>query len=66
MVRMPIVRIDLWEGRESDAKRELIRSVSKAVSETLGIPVEHVHIVINDVPKENWGIKGEQASRIEF
>lgn len=63
---MPIIKIDLWAGRNDDEKRELIRSVSRAVADTLGIPIEHVHIVINDVPKENWGIKGEQASGMKF
>lgn len=63
---MPIIKIDLWTGRNDDEKGELIRSVSRAVADMLGIPIEHVHIVINDVPKENWGIKGEQASRMKF
>lgn len=63
---MPIIKIDLWAGRNDDEKRELIKSVSNAVAETLGIPIEHVQVVINDVPKENWGIKGDQASRMKF
>lgn len=66
MILMPIVKIDIWEGRDAEKKRELIHAVSKAVADTLGIPIEHVQIVINDVPKENWGIKGEQASRLKF
>ena len=61
---MPIVKIDLWEGRGRDTKRNLIQSVSKAVSGSLDIPVDHVHVVLNDVPKDNWGLEGEQASRI--
>ena len=63
---MPIIKIDLWAGRNDDEKRELIQSVSKAVADTLGIPIEHVQVIINEVPKENWGIKGEQASRMKF
>jgi 4-oxalocrotonate tautomerase len=59
---MPVVKIDMWEGRSASEKGKLIGSVSRAVSEALGIPVEHVTVVINDVPKENWGMRGEQAS----
>ena len=62
---MPIVKIDMWNGRDKDAKKKLIQSVSKAVSESLNIPIEHVHIVINDVSKDNWELKGEQASKVE-
>ena len=61
---MPVVKIDLWEGRTKEKKEELIRSVTSAVAETLGIPREHVTIIINDVPKDNWGLEGEQASKI--
>lgn len=60
---MPVVKIDLWEGRDSETKRKLIQSVSKAVSESLGIPVEHVQVIMNNVSKEDWGLNGEQASR---
>ncbi len=63
---MPLVKIDLWAGQERDVKRELIQSVSKAVSESLGIPIEYVHIVLNEAPKDNWGLHGDQASRLDL
>ena len=61
---MPFVKIDIWEGRDRDTKRLLIQSVSKAVHESLDIPIEHVHVVISEHHKDNWGLHGEQASRI--
>lgn len=60
---MPIVRIDLWEGRDSETRRELIRAVSEVVSERLGVSVDHVRVVLNEIPRENWGIGGEPASQ---
>jgi phenylpyruvate tautomerase PptA (4-oxalocrotonate tautomerase family) len=27
----------------------------------LGIPIDHVKILIREIPKENWGIRGGQA-----
>jgi 4-oxalocrotonate tautomerase len=62
---MPIVKIDLYEGRDRDTKRKLIQNVSKAVAESLEIPIEHVHVVLNDPSTDNWGLKGEQVSRIK-
>lgn len=61
---MPFVKIDMWEGRDKEAKKKLIQAVSRAVAESLGISIDWVHVVINDVPKDNWGLKGEQASEI--
>lgn len=61
---IPIVKIDLWEGRDAAAKEKLIKSVTKAVSESVGCPESAVHIIINDVKRENWGTGGEQASRL--
>jgi len=59
---MPVVRIDMWEGRDKETKRKLIQSVSKAVADSLGIEVDRIEIILNDVPKDNWGKKGEQSS----
>lgn len=61
---MPIIRIDMWEGRDKPTKRKLIQAVSKAIAETLAIPADRIHIIISDVPKDNWGLKGEQASEL--
>lgn len=59
---MPIVRIDLGKGREKEKKRELIKSVTSAVVNTIGCPPEAVHIIINKIEKDDWGIGGEAAS----
>ena len=55
----------MWEGRDKDTKRELIQAITKAVSETLNVSAEQIHVIINEVPKDNWGIVGEQASRLD-
>ncbi|MBN1156898.1 2-hydroxymuconate tautomerase family protein [Candidatus Woesearchaeota archaeon] len=63
---MPIVTIEMWEGRDKELKRKLIQNVTKAVSETLGIAEDHTQAIIHEVPTDNWGIRGEQASRMKF
>lgn len=61
---MPIVEINLWKEKADDAVRErLIEEVSKKVSETLGAPIHAVEVIINEVPKANWGKGGVQASK---
>jgi len=61
-IGMPIVRIDLWKGREKEKKRELIEKITSAVVDAIGCPIEAVHVIINEVEKDNWGIGGTPAS----
>ena len=55
---MPMVRIEMFEGRSDEVKAELIRKVTKVVAETVGAPIEHTQVVIFDVPKKHWGMGG--------
>ncbi len=59
---MPIVKIDLWKGRDKQIKKELIEKVTTVISEVVGCPAEAVHIIINDIDKDNWGIGGDLSS----
>ncbi|OGC06945.1 hypothetical protein A2526_04315 [candidate division WOR-1 bacterium RIFOXYD2_FULL_36_8] len=58
---MPIINIQMWPGRDKEAKKRLIDSVTEAVSSSICCPKEAVQIIIEDIPKENWGINGKQA-----
>ena len=58
---MPIVNIGIWEGRSIEQKEKLIQNVTKAVCDVVGCPPEAVIVVIEDIPKENWGQSGKQA-----
>lgn len=59
---MPIVTISLWTGRDKEVKKQLIHNVTKTVCDTVKCPPEAVIVVIEDIPKENWGIGGKQAA----
>jgi 4-oxalocrotonate tautomerase len=54
----------MWEGRTPEQKEKLIKAINKAFEESLGVAPESLHIVIHDVPKINWGTRGQQASKI--
>jgi len=58
---MPIVHVYMWSGLSREAKEKIIKGITK-VFEELGIPGHAVEVVIHEVPKENWGVGGEQAS----
>ena len=54
------ISIDAFPGRSLDAKRALYRGIVEKL-EGLGVPRDHVKILLREVPKENWGIRGGQA-----
>jgi len=60
---MPVVIIEMWEGRTEEQKGRLIKGITRAFEET-GVKAEWLNIIIHDVPKSNWGMLGEQASKV--
>lgn len=59
--RCTYVSIDAFEGRSLDAKRRLYQEIVENL-EPLGIPRDHVSILLRDVPLSNWGIRGGVAA----
>jgi phenylpyruvate tautomerase PptA (4-oxalocrotonate tautomerase family) len=55
------ISIDAFAGRSLDAKRDLYRAIV-ANLESFGIPKDHVKILLREIPRENWGIRGGQAA----
>lgn len=60
---MPLVRIGIWEGRDEATKEKLIQNLTKTVSEIIACPPQAVIVVIEDIPKTNWGSGGIQGSK---
>ncbi len=58
---MPVVIVEMWEGRTIEQKKQLVQGITSVMT-NMGIPPEVVHIIINDVPKHNWGTGGKLAS----
>jgi phenylpyruvate tautomerase PptA (4-oxalocrotonate tautomerase family) len=55
------ISIDAFAGRSLDAKRNLYKAIVDNL-EPFGIPRDHVQIMIREIGKENWGIRGGQAA----
>ena len=60
---MPVVTVEMWEGRTEEQKRKLMKGITR-VFEEIGVRREWLSIIIHDVPKSNWGTRGEQASKL--
>ena len=55
------ISIDAFGGRSIEAKRTLYQTIV-ANLEPFGIPRDHVKILLREIPRENWGIRGGQAA----
>ena len=55
---MPIVQVELLEGRTIEQKRNLVTKVTQAIVESIGASAESVTIIIRDMPKENLSKAG--------
>ena len=54
------ISIDAFAGRSLDAKRNLYKAIVNNL-EPFGIPKDHVKILLREISKDNWGIRGGQA-----
>ena len=55
---MPLVHIELIEGRSQEQLKNLVKDVTKAVVENTGAPAEHVHVVLNEMRKDRYAVGG--------
>ncbi len=59
---MPVVNVALYAGRTKEQKAELAQAITKAISETAGIPDSATTVIFQDVDKDNWSNGGVLAS----
>lgn len=59
---MPVVTVEMWEGRTIEQKKQLAEAITSAMTAKLGISPEHITIIIKDNPKHNWATGGKLAS----
>ncbi|MGE6630394.1 2-hydroxymuconate tautomerase [Bacillus sp. NPDC077027] len=59
---MPIVTVQMLEGRTDEQKRALVEKVTEAVVETTGAGVEKVSVIIEEMKKEHYAVAGKRIS----
>jgi 4-oxalocrotonate tautomerase len=55
---MPVVTVQMLEGRTTEQKRRLVRAITDAMIEHAGAQPDALHVVIQEYGKENWGRSG--------
>ena len=57
-----IVEIMAFEGRSKDAKRQLYKDTVANICGSTKLQPTDIFIIVNDIPKDNWGIRGGQMA----
>jgi 4-oxalocrotonate tautomerase len=55
---MPIVRIEMFEGRSLEKKRRLVAEIADLVAEVCEVSRDGVHVLIDEKSRDNWGRGG--------
>ncbi|UCG65493.1 MAG: 2-hydroxymuconate tautomerase family protein [Deltaproteobacteria bacterium] len=58
---MPVVIVEMWEGRTVEQKRQLVEDITSAFVK-VGTQAEAVRIILKENAKDNWAIGGKLAS----
>ena len=55
---MPIVVVNIKEGRTLDQKRAMVTKMTKVLCETMEVKESSVRIIINEMKNDNFAIAG--------
>jgi 4-oxalocrotonate tautomerase len=56
---MPLIRVELFEGRSVEQKRALAQALTEAAVRTLGCAPGAVDVMLFDVARSDWATGGE-------
>lgn len=55
---MPVVTVELWEGRTLEQKRRLVQAITDAMIEHADARPDALHVILHEIPRENWARAG--------
>jgi 4-oxalocrotonate tautomerase len=54
---MPVVHVELYEGRTRDVKQRIVAGITDVFVKE-GVPKEGVTVILTDIKRENYGTNG--------
>ena len=57
---MPYISVSLYPGRTEEQKQDFAKAVTESAVKILKTKPEHVIVVFDENPKENWFLAGNQ------
>ncbi len=55
---MPTIRVEMFEGRTPEQKKNLVKALTQAAVDTLGSKPESVDVILFDIKKTEWASGG--------
>jgi 4-oxalocrotonate tautomerase len=55
---MPIIRVEMWEGRRLEQKRQLARELTEVLIRVAGCDESTVRVLFSDYAREDWAVGG--------
>jgi 4-oxalocrotonate tautomerase len=55
---MPTIRVEMFEGRTPEQKKEFVKALTEATVKTLGTSPEAVDVVLFEIKKTDWATGG--------
>ena len=62
---MPVVTVQMRTGRSTEQKRKLVAAITEAMVVHAACKPDHLHVIIQDVPKDSWGRAGRLGTENE-
>lgn len=59
---MPVIQVDMFSGRTTEMKRQLVKALTDAFVEVTGARPQSVQVILRDVEKHDWGAGGSLFS----
>jgi 4-oxalocrotonate tautomerase len=60
---MPVVRVSFFEGRSVAQKRQIAEAITDALATIAGSNRKGVHVIFDEVSRDNWVIGGAPETR---
>jgi len=59
---MPVVMVYMLPGRTDEQKRQLVKAMTDAMVDIAKAPRDNTAVLINEIPKNDWGLGGTMAA----
>lgn len=60
---MPLIKVEMFEGRTRKQRETFAKAVTQAAVEILKAPRDHTWVVFQEYPKSYWAMGGELCDR---
>lgn len=59
---MPLVHIELIEGRSQEQLNAMVKDVTAAISKDANVPADRVHVILSEMQKNRYSVGGKMVS----